>query len=272
MEHIYVNLKRFDIPPAFGGVNRISDISDWGRTIAANSALPDYPGLECVMFFPEAHLLEAVKASDGKFGVGCQGVHREDTAAGGNFGAFTTLRTANAMKAMGVSHVIIGHCEERKNLFSILSEGGAVDPEAVDRLLSKEVKAAKTAGLQVLFCVGETSEEQPRRDEVLARQLKIGLDGDNDVVIAYEPVWSIGPGKTPAGRDYIEDVSKLIKSVTGGADLVYGGGLKLDNAKMLASIPTINGGLIALTRFRGEIGFYPDEFKEIVKEYMSGKI
>ena len=59
-----------------------------------------------------------------------------------------------------------------------------------------------------------------------------------------------------------------MKSVTGGMDVVYGGGLKQDNAEMLASIPEIDGGLIALTRFQGDIGFYPEEYLEIIRIYM----
>ena len=88
------------------------------------------------------------------------------------------------------------------------------------------------------------------------------------VVIAYEPVWAIGPGKTPPGREFIQEVAQVIKGITGGLDVVYGGGLKADNAQMLASIPEIAGGLIALTRFTGEIGFYPDEYIEIIRLYL----
>ena len=124
--------------------------------------------------------------------------------------------------------------------------------------------------MDVLYCVGEKSEEQERWQEVLRAQLETGLDGVDmsRVVIGYEPVWSIGPGKTPAGREYIEKIARFIKEVTGGADVVYGGGLKTDNAEMLASIPEIDGGLIALTRFSGRIGFYPDEYLEIIALYL----
>ena len=98
----------------------------------------------------------------------------------------------------------------------------------------------------------------------------MGLAGvdKSQVVIGYEPIWSIGPGKTPAGKDYITKIARFIKEVTGGIDVVYGGGLKVDNAEMLASIPEIDGGLIALTRFQGQIGFYPDEYLEIIRTYL----
>ena len=88
------------------------------------------------------------------------------------------------------------------------------------------------------------------------------------MVVAYEPVWSIGPGKTPAGKDYITKIARFVKARTGGMDVVYGGGLKADNAAMLASIEEIDGGLIALTRFTGEIGFYPQEYLEIIRLYI----
>ena len=105
---------------------------------------------------------------------------------------------------------------------------------------------------------------------MLGDQLSIGLDGVDmsAVVIAYEPIWSIGPGKTPADKPYIEKIARFVKERTGGLPVVYGGGLKADNAAMLASIPEIDGGLIALTRFSGEIGFYPEEYLEIIRLYM----
>ena len=105
---------------------------------------------------------------------------------------------------------------------------------------------------------------------MLGAQLRIGLAGVDlsRVVVAYEPVWSIGPGKTPADRPYIEKIARFIKEQV-PVDVVYGGGLKSDNAAMLASIPEIDGGLIALTRFSGEIGFYPEEYLEIIRLYLN---
>ena len=90
-------------------------------------------------------------------------------------------------------------------------------------------------------------------------------------MIGYEPVWSIGPGKTPAGKEYITKVARLVKDTVGDVPVVYGGGLKEDNAAMLAGIDEIDGGLIALTRFKGEIGFYPEEYLNIVSTYMNAK-
>ena len=276
MKHLYLNLKRFDVPVEYGGVNRIAPLKDWGSYIVAHTqeGLKHYDPsqVEFVQYFPEAHILGAVGArcEGSPVQVGCQGVYRMNTAVGGNFGAFTTNRPAHAAAALGCGWTLIGHCEERNDKAGILAEAGVTDPAAVNRLLNQEVKLAVEQGLSVLYCIGEKSEEQDRWQEVLGEQLSTGLNGvdTSRVVVAYEPIWSIGPGKTPAGKDYITKIARFVKEHTGGLDVVYGGGLKVDNAEMLASIPEIDGGLIALTRFQGEIGFYPEEYLEIIKTYL----
>lgn len=276
MKHIYLNLKRFDIPKEYGGVNSIASPKEWGKYIVKNTKeeLNRYhkDEVEFVMYLPEAHLIGAISGleEDSILQIGCQSVYREDTAIGGNFGAFTTNRTGNAMKAIGCVGTIIGHCEERKDKAGILFEADITDTDAVNRILNKEIKAAMKAGLKVLYCIGESAEEQENWQEVLRKQLTIGLDGVDmsNIAIAYEPIWAIGPGKTPPDREYIEKIAKFIKTQTNGLPVTYGGGLKVDNAKMLASIPEIDGGLIALTRFQGEIGFYPEEYLEIIKTYL----
>ena len=276
MKHLYLNLKRFDVPVEYGGVNRIAPLKDWGGYIVSHTqqGLKKYDPsqAEFVQYFPEAHILGAVGAlcEGSPVQVGCQGVYRMNTAVGGNFGAFTTNRPASIVKAMGCTSTIIGHCEERNDKAGILAEAGVTDTAAVNRLLNQEIRLAVEQGLTVLYCIGEKSEEQERWQEVLGEQLSVGLEGvdTSKVVIGYEPVWSIGPGKTPAGKDYITMIARFVKERTDGLDVVYGGGLKVDNAEMLASIDEIDGGLIALTRFQGEIGFYPDEYLEIIKTYL----
>ena len=279
MKHIFLNLKRFDVPVEMGGVNRLAPVADWAKVIVAGTqdALKAYDSaeVEFAMFFPEAHLLNAIaaKTGDSPIQVGCQGVFRADTAAGGNFGAFTTSRPAAAAKALGCDYVLVGHCEDRNNLLGILAEAGVTGSAAaaaVNRLLNASVLRAQARGLKVLYCIGERSEEQSRWREVLGGQLSTGLkDADMSMVtIAYEPIWSIGPGKTPADKPYITRIARFVKEQTNGLDVVYGGGLKTDNAEMLASIGEIDGGLIALTRFSGEIGFYPNEYLDIIRLYM----
>ncbi len=276
MKHLYLNLKRFDVPVEYGGVNRLAPVAEWGGYIVSHTqeALRTYDRLEVefVQYLPEAHLLGAAAAlaADSPVKLGSQGVYRMNTAVGGNFGAFTSNRPASIVKAMGCSSSLIGHCEERNDKKGILAEAGVTDMSAVNRLLNQEIKCAQDAGLTVLYCIGETSEEQPDWERVLGEQLDTGLDGvdKSKVVIGYEPVWSIGPGKTPADKDYITKIARFVKERTGGMDVVYGGGLKADNAAMLASIDEIDGGLIALTRFQGEIGFYPEEYLEIIRLYL----
>lgn len=275
MKHLLLNLKRFDIPGEYGGVNRIAPIRDWGSYIITQTQeqLKQYEGIaEFTMYFPEAHIISAADAlsEDSVVKIGCQGVYREDTAAGGNFGAFTTNRTANAAKAMGCQSTLIGHCEERKDKAGILKEAGITDTQVVNRLLNQEMKAAVRAGLEVVYCIGESQEEQANWKSVLKEQLTVGLEeiDASKVIIAYEPLWAIGPGKIPPDQEYITKIGDYVKELTGGSDLVYGGGLKADNAKMLSSVSVIDGGLIALTRFQGEIGFYPEEYLAIIKEYL----
>ena len=276
MKHIFLNLKRFDVPVCYGGVNRIAPLNEWGGYIVKNTqeALKAYDPseVEFVQYFPEAHILGAAAArcEGSPVQIGCQSVYRMNTAVGGNFGAFTTNRPVSAMLACGVGATIIGHCEERNDKMGILAEAGVVDTKAVNRILNQEIKLAVANGMKVLYCIGEKDTELENWDEVLREQLEIGLAGvdKSKVVIGYEPIWSIGPGKTPAGKDYITKIARFVKEVTGGIDVVYGGGLKVDNAEMLASIPEIDGGLIALTRFQGQIGFYPDEYLEIIRTYL----
>ncbi len=281
MKHIYLNLKRFDVPAQLGGVNHGVPVRRWGEEIVLRiqKELTQYDAgqSEFVAFFPEAHLLCAAEARvpGSPVRLGCQGVFRDDVAPGGNFGAFTTNFPAAAARALGCTHVLIGHCEERKDKYSLLRAAGVAREtanETVNRVLNEEIKAAQKQGLEVLYCIGEDLDEQPQWQRVLGDQLDAGLrDVDTrHIVIAYEPIWSIGPGRQPAGAQYIDKAARFIKEHTGGMDVVYGGGLKKENAAMLAAVASVDGGLIALTRFSGEIGFYPEEYLEIVRLYLNG--
>jgi triosephosphate isomerase len=279
MKHILLNLKRFDVPEELGGVNRLAPVNEWGASVVEGTqqALKQYnpEETEFIDFLPEAHLLNAVNAlkDDSPVQIGSQGVYRMDVAPGENFGAFTTNRPAAAVKALGCTATLIGHCEERNDKKGILADAGVTGEAAasvVNKILNEEILCAQRQGLKVVYCIGETSEEQEHWQEVLGAQLADGLKGadKSGIVIAYEPVWSIGPGKTPADQAYITKIARFVKEQTGGMDVVYGGGLKTDNAAMLASIPEIDGGLIALTRFQGAIGFYPEEYLDIIRIYL----
>lgn len=275
MKHLYLNLKRFDVLPEFGGVNRIAPIQQWGAAVVRQTQqqldVYNRNEVEFVQFFPEAHLISALHARNetSSIKIGCQGIYRRDVDVA-NFGTFTTNFPAAAAKAMGISTVLIGHCEERKDKQELIDFAGVSDSNAVNQILNQEIKAAQNRGLDVLYCVGENSEEHSNWEQVLSSQLQTGLmDVDlSKIVIAYEPIWAIGPGKTPASKEYLTEVVKFIKSVISGVDVVYGGGLKEENAQMLSSIEELDGGLIALTRFDGEIGFYPDEYLRIIELYL----
>ena len=183
------------------------------------------------------------------------------------------------MPAEGPYDQRLGYAQLRVALPKLAAAGFEVSAQArqserfrqiTGRGLNPIYREKSQAGLTVLYCVGETAGEQEHWQEVLKSQLETGLkDVDKEkVVIAYEPIWAIGPGKTPPDEAYITKIGTYIKEMTGGMDVVYGGGLKTDNARMLASVPVMDGGLIALTRFQGQIGFYPEEYLEIVRTYL----
>jgi triosephosphate isomerase len=290
MPYLFLNLKRFDILPEWGGVNRLAAPDKWGtsivsslqngmsRILAADPAFSE--DLTIVVFLPETHIISAMHsllhpaASAFHLEIGCQSVHDEDVACGGNFGAFTTFRPASAMRQLGCTWTIIGHSEERSYLHRLMVRSGAnfeIATDLVSEVLHKKVEAATKVGMRVLFCIGETAEEVSYRSAVLARQIEKGLANiePSAIALAYEPVWAIGPGKTPPEPTEIAHIAAEIKKIA-PYSLVYGGGLKKRNARAIGAIDALDGGLVALTRFDGEIGFYPDEFCEIVEEYHQG--
>lgn len=277
-KYLYLNLKRFDVLREFGGVNGDTDIKNWSSNIIKKVLEPlkkikAKSDVEFVMYLPELHLFNALEAADDTLSVGCQGIFYENVSKGGNFGAFTTHRVAAAMKQIGVKDVIIGHFEERKDKNNLLYMAGKEDKALVNKILNKEIALAIEAGISPLYCIGESLEErQTSWKEVLKLQIEEGLkDIDlSSVKIAYEPLWAIGPGKTPATAEEIKEVADFIKSIV-NVPVLYGGGLKSDNAASVSKIEGVDGGLIALTRFSGEIGFYPEEYVEIIKTYLEVK-
>lgn len=192
MKHIFLNLKRFDVPALYGGVNRLSAPAAWGQTIVTDTqaglSLYDPAEVEFVMYLPEAHIPAAVAARQpgSRLKIGCQGVYREDVMPGGNFGAFTSNRPAAAAKALGCESVLIGHCEERADKLGVLAAGGVTGVDAshaVNRLLNAEIKAATARGMSVLYCIGERSVEQDAWQQVFGDQLRLGLDGVNKKMV-----------------------------------------------------------------------------------------
>ena len=270
MKKIYLNLKRFDVPAASGGINRLASIEGWAREIMGRTqdALAWYDGqAEFTMFFPEAHLLLAKAVSNGRIHIGSQGVFRADIGAGGNLGSFTTNLPATAARELGADSVLIGYSEERNDKIGAYMLGGG-DQGAVDAQLNMEIKAALKAGLRVLYCIGVRAEEQERWESILRIQLNIGLMNVNpkQVTIAYEPMWAIGANDLP-DKAHIQKMVRYIKEHTGGAEIVYAG-LRKENAAMLAGISEISGGLIGLTDFGENFGFTPEGYLEIVDSYL----
>ncbi|MFU0831425.1 MAG: Triosephosphate isomerase [Oscillospiraceae bacterium] len=312
MINIFVNLKRFDVPRDKGGVCPSEHPGKWIEGVMKDSValgIGSDPDVDVVYLVPEALILPAQEtlkqfpADQRKhLSVGCQGVFRDNIEKGKNFGAFTTNLPAASAYQMGCRWSIIGHSEERRDKQEII---GAFEPDwngseslrekcaaAVDGLINREVLSALKQGMNVLLCMGETAEErgtgsweeqQKRIRNVLSAQLERGLTGvapylaKQKIVIGYEPIWAIGPGKTPPGAEYISFVSSMIKEITKkllGVDIpvVYGGGLKEENAAMVAGIDTISGGLVALTRFSGEIGFFVEDLKKIIDKTKKGVV
>ena len=308
MREIFVNLKRFDVPKSLGGICPLDNPKEWIEWVVDESVKHGLGKLEDIRLtylLPEALLIPAMEKlasytaeETSNLHIGCQGVFRENVMPGGNFGAFTTNLPAAAAKNMGCSWSIIAHSEERKDKLGII---GAFEPDynedealrkkamtALNNLINQEVLCALDAGLDVLLCVGETAEERgggtfdeqkPRIEAVLKAQLEAGLKGvenklcDRKIVIGYEPIWAIGPGKTPPDGEYIGFVSSYIKSVVRemydkDIIVVYGGGLKEENAGMISNIETIGGGLVALTKFTQPIAFEPEGLAKIIQKYV----
>ena len=181
-----------------------------------------------------------VKAAKGsKIKIGAQNVHWAQS------GAYTGEIGADMLKDYGVKYVIIGH-SERRQYFG----------ETNDTVNLRTMKALEN-DLTPIVCIGETLEEREvgKTEEVLARQLEIGLLGVEDVkkiVIAYEPVWAIGTGKTATdeqAQETIKFIRKKLSKMFSVKDanrvrILYGGSMNAGNCKGLMAQPDIDGGLI----------------------------
>jgi triosephosphate isomerase len=186
--------------------------------------LPD--GVDAVVAPPYVALAEAVQALAGtEIGVFSQNVHWERD------GAYTGEVSAPMLKELGVYGAIVGHSERRQYFGE------------TDETVAKRASAALEEGLNVIACVGETLEEREAGEThaVLRRQVSV-LEHDDNLVIAYEPVWAIGTGRT-ATPELAEEAHELIKELL-DLPVLYGGSVKPGNAAELLARPAIDGALV----------------------------
>ncbi|MGV3772644.1 MAG: triose-phosphate isomerase [Verrucomicrobiales bacterium] len=164
-----------------------------------------------------------------------------------NHGAFTGEIAAGMLKEFSVRYVILGHSERRQF------------QKESDALIAKKAAAAHAASIKPIVCVGETLEEREsgRTENVVAEQLKGSLTGLSEeqmeeTVLAYEPVWAIGTGKT-ASPQQAQDVHAFIRAelvklfgetIARGVRIQYGGSVKASNARELMSQPDVDGALV----------------------------
>ena len=208
----------------------------------------------CVPFVDIAAAVEATKGTN--IEIGAENVHMEEK------GAYTGEISGKMLASCGVKYVIVGHSERRQYFGE------------TDATVNGRAKAGLANGLKVIVCVGETltEREQGVTFETVARQTKIALLGISaedmkNIIIAYEPVWAIGTGKS-ATAEQAEEVCAYIRSVVAslyGAEVAeattvqYGGSMNAKNAAELLAMENIDGGLI------GGASLKPDDFTVIVK-------
>ena len=170
------------------------------------------------------------KLKNSKIEVGAQNCHENDT-----YGAFTGSVNSMMLKNVGAKYVIIGHSENRQS-----GEN--------DKLINLKIKSALNSGLKVIFCIGETLKEKRKKitKKVLNLQLRKGLNkikNNRNIIIAYEPVWSIGTGLIPKTDDLFKTVNFIKKRIK-NYKVLYGGSVNPKNIHKLRSIDNIDGFLV----------------------------
>jgi triosephosphate isomerase (TIM) len=194
--------------------------------------------------------------------IGAQNCHQEE------FGAFTGEVSASMIKGAGASHVILGH-SERREYFNETSS-----------LLKKKVDAALAQELTVIFCCGEplSIRDAATENDYVAQQIQEGLfhleaAQMKHIVIAYEPIWAIGTGRTataPQAQDMHHNIRNVIATkygseLAGNTTILYGGSCKPSNAEELFACPDVDGGLI------GGAALNAEDFVGIITAMMNSK-
>lgn len=229
-----------------------SDVVDFMRTFP--ELVKDTVN-EVILCVPFIDLMEAMKLANGtNVKIGAQNVHFKDN------GAYTGEVSPKMLKDIGVQYVIIGHSERRQYY------------NETDESVNLKLKAALAHGLNPIVCVGETLEQREAgiTKEFVTNQVKFALkdiekDELKNIIIAYEPIWAIGTGKTASSEDANEvckwirdEIRNLHGSVADDIIIQYGGSVKSTNAKELFEMSDIDGGLV------GGASLEPDEFSKIV--------
>lgn len=243
-----------ELQPLIAGNWKMNGLRGDGLALAAAlkaraGQKPDCEVLVCPPFTLLHDVAEALKGSG--IAIGAQDCHEFGP------GAHTGDIAAAMLKDAGCSYVIVGHSERR------------VNHGETDALVRRKAAAAQAAGLAVVVCVGETQAERVRdlTFDVLARQIEASIpDGAKaeNTVIAYEPVWAIGTGRTPTSDD-IAAGHQQIRAVMAqrarpaAIRILYGGSVKPDNAREILKIPEVDGALV------GGASLKADDFWAIVQ-------
>ena len=201
-----------------------------------------------IIYCPPATLLNPLneKLKSSSIQIGAQNCHESD-----NYGAFTGHINSNMIKSVGAKYVILGHSENRQ-----MGEN--------DNVINKKIKSSIKSGLKVIFCIGETLTEKRKKitKKILSRQISIGLKkirNKKNIIIAYEPVWSIGSGLIPKNSEVIE-IIKFIKKKVKGINVLYGGSVNPKNINVLKKINNVDGFLI------GGASQNPNNLIDIIKK------
>lgn len=211
---------------------------------------------EIVLCVPYTDLFYSLlTAQDTKIRIGAQNMHWEET------GAYTGEVSGKMLQVINVEYVIIGHSERRQYF------------NETDETVNKKVKAAFKYNLKPIVCVGESLEQKESgiTNEIITNRTKLALEGLSkeqvkNVIIAYEPIWAIGTGKTATSEDAnnsIKQIRNKIKELYGEevseqVSILYGGSVKGSNAKELFETSDIDGALV------GGASLKVSEFKEII--------
>tara|TARA_X000001036_G_scaffold400220_1_gene404410 strand:- start:86 stop:823 length:738 start_codon:yes stop_codon:yes gene_type:complete len=185
-----------------------------------------------IIYCPPSTLIRPMskKLKNTSIEVGAQNCHQNQS-----YGAYTGSINSSMLKSVGAKYVIIGHSENR-------------NAGETNKLINLKIKSALKSGLKVIFCIGETLKEKRKKitKKVLNKQIRLGLNKITDrrkIIIAYEPVWSIGSGIVPKTNELFEIVD-FIKKDYRNYKVLYGGSVSPKNIKELKSIKNIDGYLI----------------------------